>query len=177
MDTRELNYLWLIITAVVIFLFIKLFIFDFYRVKETSMTPSLKPESTIMVFKAAYGLSNPFTKKIIIRYASPAINDIVIYRNKKDRKLYIKRVIALAGDSLETRDGKLYVNKKIREYKLLNYTFKIKKQKIPKGKLFLLGDNLPGSLDSRSFGPVFAEDIIGKAFFTILPFASMGVIR
>ncbi|MDO5812657.1 MAG: signal peptidase I [Bacillota bacterium] len=110
--------------------------------------------------------------KVFYKRQQPKRNDIIIvdYDDGLDDTLIIKRVIAVGGDHLDIINNEVYINgKKIKE----NY---IKEKMdtedlsvdIPKGKVFVMGDNRNHSLDSRKLGYFdFKDDVIGKVFFKI----------
>ncbi|SHI88721.1 signal peptidase I [Geosporobacter subterraneus DSM 17957] len=103
-------------------------------------------------------------------------NFIQRLRQGKTKNL-IKRVIALPGDALLIQDGKVYVNGEELTEDYLSSTYTsgdIEIDRIPEGKVFVMGDNRDNSLDSRSFGPVNIEMIQGKAIFRVLPVDKFG---
>ena len=115
---------------------------------------------------------------------TPEYGDIVVFRsNLKDRngkhKLLIKRVIGLPGDMVAIREGVVYLNGKAlyEPYTKDGFTTGgMDESAVPKGTLFLLGDNRAVSIDSRSESVGFVEQnkLVGKAVFRLFPFGSIG---
>lgn len=94
----------------------------------------------------------------------PSLGDVVLLRlgNGKERQIIIKRVIGIAGDSISSRYGKLYVNGKRAEDRYGTGRTDCEDVTVPKGSIFVLGDNRTHSHDSRDFGAVKLEDVVGK---------------
>jgi signal peptidase I len=90
----------------------------------------------------------------------------------------IKRVIAVSGDTIEARDGVVFVNdEQVDESSYLaasTVTDNLPRQSIPEGKVFVMGDNRTDSQDSRFFGPIDEETIVGRAFVKVLPLGDIG---
>ncbi len=165
---KKINYRRLIpavLFAIVLGIVIRAFFFASYIVDGKSMEPTLYDGNLLMVNKVAYELRE------VNRF------DIVVFHaNAKDD--YVKRVIGLPGDTIEYKHDKLYVNgehvredfltslKKESEHKPYTNDFTLKKtagkKKVPDGHLFVMGDNRPDSLDSRSFGFISEEQLVGK---------------
>ncbi|MCR2822848.1 signal peptidase I [Lederbergia panacisoli] len=117
--------------------------------------------------------------------------DVIVFNAPDADKHYIKRVIGLPGDSIEVLDDVLYVNgKEIKEPYLLEnkkdaplskltWDFTLKeitgKSSVPKGFYFVMGDNRLYSNDSRSFGFVSADSVIGEAKFRFYPLQKIGI--
>ena len=115
--------------------------------------------------------------------------DVVVLQAPDQDKEYIKRVIGMPGDTIEIKEGKLYINGKVVEQPFIN-TEALAKQtvfmddftlesltgesKVPEGKYFVLGDNRGVSKDSRMIGFIDRSAIEGKAVFTIWPFGRIG---
>lgn len=124
-----------------------------------------------------------FEEKISLFTNSIKRGDIVtFYSHDKERPSYIKRVIGLAGDTIELKEGKIYLNgTELNEPYLTKDTVTEGgtflddnvKYTVPKDSYFVFGDNREVSEDSRYFGPVKAKDIQGRVFVRIFPFKSM----
>lgn len=158
-----------LIPAILIALLIHLFLAQATRVYGQSMEPSLHSEQRLVVEKMSY------------RFHTPRRGDIVVLRipgSDTDPPL-IKRVIALPGESVEIRNGQVMVNGVVldepylREETVGNYTPRI----VPPLYIFVLGDNRSASNDSRAFGPVPLENIIGRAWFSYWPLEDVGLVR
>lgn len=99
----------------------------------------------------------------------PKHNDVVVIRDPGDHGFSVKRVVAVAGESILFKDGKVYVNgKQLEEPYLLpgtrTFTYSRAYEQFitcGQGQYFVLGDNRPVSVDSRTYGPVSRQDILG----------------
>jgi signal peptidase I len=164
--------LWLrdlLISVAASFLIIT-FVYQPVRVEGTSMLPELRDQDRLFINKFAY------------RFESISRGDVVVFRYPRDpSKSYIKRVIALPGDTLRIDEGRVYVNgKRIAEpYVPLRYrdVRSMSRIVIPPSDYFVMGDHRSISSDSRDFGPVARDLIYGKAAFVYWPADNMGVIR
>lgn len=124
---------------------------------------------------------NLIVEKISSRFGLLHKGDIIVFNSPEGNIQLIKRLIAVEGDKVEIKDGKVYVNDiadeksnpkgvvtdpgEIPEYS--NFT-------VPKGYIYALGDNRPESHDCRAFGPVEAKRITGRAIFRFFPFSKFG---
>lgn len=134
----------------------------------SSMLPTLNDKDKIFVEKLSL-FSNHYSK-----------GEIVIFDSKNEKNdIYVKRVIAVAGDTIEIKDGHVYLNgSKLSEPYLKSNTattggsFLGENQKITinKGFIFVLGDNRAISLDSRYIGPINVKDIKGHVVLRSFPF-------
>lgn len=142
-------------------------------VQGNSMQPTLHPWDFLIANRWA-GHTGDFTR-----------GDIVILDPPTDQRVFIKRIIAVGGDTLQLIDGKVYVNGEMLDepYIDANYTepysliFPIE---IPEGNVFVMGDNRHpgGSTDSRQIGLIPNENILGKIIFRYFPFnKDFGPIR
>ncbi|MTI66621.1 MAG: signal peptidase I [Firmicutes bacterium] len=153
-----------ILLAVVIAILIKTFLINTTYVIGSSMYPTLHEKDRLFTNKIVYKVEEPKRKDIVVIKA-PDVPD----------KDYIKRIIALEGDIIEIKNGKVYLNGKILNEEYLKedvYTYGELKLKVPKGHVFVLGDNRNrmASKDSRVFGSVKIDSIKGKAWIRWFPF-------
>src|SRR5882672_11375992 len=97
--------------AVAIALLLRAFVVEAFQIPSGSMIPTLEVGDHIFVSKFAYGLSIPFTNMKVMQYAQPSRGDVIVFKYPLDTSTdYIKRVVGLPGDTVETRNGQLYVN-------------------------------------------------------------------
>jgi signal peptidase I len=144
------------------------------------MEPTLLIGDHILVNKFIYGMSIPFIDKKFFQFATPERGDVVVFIYPMDEsKDFIKRVVAVAGDTVEIRQKKLYLNGSPAEdphahftdSTLYSSTDSTARQRdnlgpktIPPGNIFVMGDNRDRSLDSRFWGFVDITKVRGKAF-------------
>jgi signal peptidase I len=165
-----------ILVAIVLALFIRTFVIQAFKIPSGSMKETLKIGDHILVNKFIYGVKIPFLQTTIIPITNPKRGDIVVFKFPEDpSKDFIKRVIGVAGDVVEIRDKKVYVNNK-----LLNHDFGIHTDSyifpasaqprdnfgpvvVPPHSLFVMGDNRDQSYDSRFWGFVDLKAVKGKA--------------
>jgi len=165
MDTsRFLNEVidWLktLIIAVIIALILRSFVISPFKVSLTSMFPTLHPEDLILV------------EKISMRFSSIKQGEIVVFRAPLgERKDFVKRVIAVPGDKIESREGHVYVNDELLQetYLKQNFSISIVPQTVIQGEYFVMGDNRDNSLDSRNFGAIKATNIKGRVILVFWP--------
>ncbi len=144
-------------------LFVKLFILDIVVVSGTSMQPAIKDGQTIFINKLAYGIVKPFSSSFFIQWKTPKEDDIVIYLYND--KMVVKRCVATELTPMEyfvNSEYSMKVNEKIiplseSQYHRIKNSFCV-----PQGMIFAVGDNYLESVDSRNYGFVSVENIIGK---------------
>jgi signal peptidase I len=146
------------------------FLYQPVRVEGTSMLPRLEDRDRLFINKFVYHMS------AIER------GDVVVFRYPRDQeKSYIKRVIALPGDTLRIDRGRVYVNGKLlhEPYVPSEYrdTRSLDETVIPADSYFMMGDHRSISSDSRDFGPVEHSLIYGKAVFVYWPARDVGVVH
>lgn len=107
--------------------------------------------------------------------------DIVVFDAKPiDDEAFIKRVIGLPNDTVEIKEGHVYVNGELLKEDYLKEgtsTFIDVNLKVPEGKLFVLGDNRGNSQDSRMIGCISMDKVKNRAYFRIFPFNKIGQIK
>lgn len=166
-----------IVIAVLLALFIRTFIVQAFKIPSGSMLPTLQIGDHILVSKFIYGIKMPFTGTALIPISNPKPNDIVVFQYPKDPELdYIKRVIAVAGDTVEIRDKKIFINGK--PFEDLHGVFtdplihpgamdprdNFGPVIVPPHKIFCMGDNRDNSYDGRFWGFVDLNAVRGKAW-------------
>ncbi len=156
-----------VIPAVVIALFINLFLAQATQVLGQSMEPTLHSSQRVVIEKVTY------------RFHGPRRGDVVVIDSSDQSEMLIKRVVGLPGETVEVRDGRVTVNGE-----QLEEPWAVKPgggqygpQTIPPLHVFVLGDNRGASNDSRNFGPVSIEDIVGHAWVTYWPPQDIGFVE
>lgn len=125
-----------------------------------SMKPTIDDKSFVIVNTHAYGIKVPFTKITLISMHDPERNDIAVFRMPKDEKTnYVKRIVAIPGDTLYYNEHEFHVNATPANPE------KFTKIVIPEDKYFAIGDNIEDSYDSRYWGFIPKENFIGKYEF------------
>ena len=142
-------------------------------------TPSM--EGTVLVGdhllidRFAYGPELPFTHWRLPRLKKVQRGDVVSFHPPKHRdEVYLKRVVAVGGDRVQLRDGDLYVNgsRPVERYAQSATTGPNVEETVPSGELYLLGDNREHSEDSRTWGTVPEENVIGEPVMVLWSFAN-----
>jgi signal peptidase I len=136
------------------------------RVDGSSMEPSLHDGELLIVSRLAYKASLPETA------------DIIVFHLPQDLgQDYIKRVIGLPGDTVEILSRQVYVNEQLLdEPYIAARTISPGSWIVPEGQLFVMGDNRNNSSDSRAWGMVPLEDVVGKALVIYWPPENWGII-
>lgn len=149
------------VLIIVIVLLIKAYVVSPIRVNGSSMYKTLHDEDIMILNEFTYYF-NDIERK-----------DIVVVKEKGE--LLIKRVIGLPGETVECKDGTVYINgKKLTETYVNGTTDDFEKVIVGKDEYFVLGDNREVSLDSRVYGAYKRKEIKGKASLTIYPFNRLG---
>jgi len=166
-----------IFIALLLALFIRTFIIQAFKIPSGSMLPTLQIGDHLLVNKFMYGIKMPFTDATLIPISNPKPNDIVVFEYPKNPELdYIKRVIAVAGDVVEIRDKRIFINGKPFDDRYgvfkdpaihpaaLDPRDNFGPVTVPANKIFTMGDNRDNSSDGRFWGFVDLKAVRGKAW-------------
>lgn len=149
------------LVAVAFVAFLRLVVFDVVKVEQTSMVPALGKDSTAVIFRLAYGLRGPAS--YWLRWAAPARGDVVVFRNPFDGALVVKRCAGVGGDPIDaSAPGAIDVAGRKLPATALQASRYYGKAAVPAGMVFAAGDNPPESMDSRDYGLIPVEEILGK---------------
>ena len=167
-----------ILIAVVLALFIRTFVVQAFKIPSGSMLETIQLGDYILVNKFIYGVKIPFVDKTLIPIKDPKRGDIIVFTPPHEpEKDYIKRVVGVAGDIIEIRNKKVYVNGEYDTgpYEIHTDDRMLSEERstrdnlgpvmVPEGCLFMMGDNRDNSQDSRFWGLAKLEKVKGKAMF------------
>lgn len=195
-------------------LVLRSFVLEPFQIPSKSMVPTLKVGDFIVVNKWTYGLRLPVLRNKFFDVGSPQRGDVVVFFPPHESRYFIKRLVGLPGDKISIINGTLFVNNEmikqtksdiesgnsrsvVMSEKLGVKQFAIQKNlrpsrlsqnfsaTVPKDHFFMIGDNRDNSSDSRIWGPVPKDRIVGKAvarwmfwdeFFSVPSFSRAGSI-
>ena len=167
-------WLWLVelgetvLPAIVIAVLINLFLAQATRVYGSSMEPNLHTDQRLVVEKVSY------------RLHGPRRGDVVVIRMpERGPELLIKRIIGLEGETIEVSNGVVTIDGQPlkEEYLVRKTTGNYGPVTIPEGHVFVMGDNRGASNDSRIFGPVPLDRVVGRAWVSYWPIESLGIVQ
>ena len=163
-----------VVLALAIFVVIYLFLFQPHQVKGASMEINFHDGEYILTDKISYRLNDPER------------GNVVVFKAPRNPELdYIKRIIGLPGEKIKIENNSIFINGKKLEEEYLPEDFKtsgglfLQKDKeiiIPENSYFVLGDNRSHSSDSREWGSIQKENIVGKAFLRYWPPQKIGIL-
>lgn len=158
-----------------LFIVIYLFIAAPNQIKGASMEPSFYNGEYIM------------TSKITYRFRKPHRGDVIVFQSLRNPDIdYIKRIIGLPGDKVEVKNSEVYVNDIMLTERYISEKTNLWEGGfvrenvplvVPENMIFVMGDNRPRSSDSREFGPIPIQSIIGEVFYRYFPAEKMGAIK
>jgi signal peptidase I len=157
-----------VLPAIVIAVLINLFLAQATRVYGSSMEPNLHTDQRLVVEKVSY------------RLHGPRRGDVVVIRMPDHGpELLIKRIIALGGETIEIRSGVVYIDgQQLDEpYLVRNTGGSYGPTTVPGGYVFVMGDNRGASNDSRIFGPVELDRVVGRAWVSYWPIDTLGTVQ
>jgi signal peptidase I len=172
------EYLEAFAVALLIALVVRTFVIQAFKIPSGSMENTLLIGDHIFVNKFLYGYHIPYTNGRVLKFDSPERGDIIVFVFPEDpSKDFIKRVIAVPGDTVEIRDKVVLINGKPLHEDYTRFADgdavdgfvrrrdNLPPVNVPEKKYFVMGDNRDRSYDSRFWGFVDEDAIIGKALF------------
>ncbi len=173
--TRE--YVESLVIAVILALLVRSFVVEAFTIPSGSMEPTLLIGDYLLVNRLSYVVKVPFTDTVLLNIGEPQPGDTIVFRFPADHsKDFIKRVIAREGDTVEIRNKSVYVNgSQMRDTAayfadsdiipaVTSERDNFGPVTVPKDSYFVMGDNRDNSLDSRFWGFVKRDELVGKAF-------------
>lgn len=175
-----MNILDWVVSLVIIAVFafgIRYFVMEPRKVMMSSMYPTLVQDDLILVDKLAYVT------------AKPERGDIIVFTPENGGDDLVKRIIGLPNEWIEYKNGAVYVNGQKFEEQDVHPDTDYKQifkptdkdvegaRKLADNEYYVMGDNRPSSLDSRTFGPIKLDQFVGKAFITFWPPKSIHVLK
>jgi signal peptidase I len=165
-----------LVLTLIIFFVIQTFVAQPYRVEQQSMERTLEPDQYVLVDKLTPRFDD-YSRGDIIVFEPPEA-----WRQGGPSTPYIKRVIGLPGETVEIRDGAVFVNGAAVDEPYLydgQPTTSMEEPArwvVPEGQLFVMGDHRAASADSRAFGPIERDSVIGRAWLRYWPIAEFGIL-
>ncbi len=159
-----------IVLAVFLALFIRTFVAEARYIPSGSMIPTLLVDDRLIVEKLSYEFTTPERRQVIV-FMPP--------RRTNLDQAFIKRIIALPGDTIEVKAGKVLLNGVPQQEPFITDppTYDLPRQQVPPGQYFVMGDNRNNSYDSHMWGFLPRENIIGRALFRFWPLERLGAIE
>lgn len=169
-----IEWIAVIVGALVVALLIKTFLLQAFYIPSESMEPTLEVGDRVLVNKLSYDFHDVNRGDLVVfhRPETDMANDEAI-------KDLIKRVIGLPGETVESIDGRVYIDGQPLEEPYLPEgvtTTMPGPVTVPEGQVFVMGDNRANSSDSRVFGPISQDLIIGRAFLRVWPLSQIGFL-
>ncbi len=180
-----------ILPILLLVLVVRSFIVEPFQIPSSSMEPTLEVGDFILVNKFTYGIRLPVVRNKVIAINDPKRGDVMVFFPPKDKRYFIKRIIGIPGDRIEYRNKQLWVNGEAQSIVLNSDQVDLLKRQmltenltgvehqvynnvnrpaqdfamlVKDGHYFMMGDNRDNSHDSRYWGTVPEENIVGKAF-------------
>lgn len=194
-EPGAVEYARSIFPVILVIFLLRSFVAEPFRIPSSSMLPTLETGDFILVNKYEYGVRLPVLHTEVVELGKPDRGDVVVFRYPVNPKYdYIKRVVGLPGDEVTYRDKQLAINGEVVEQRYLeeirlesgvtaekfeeqlgdswHELLKVPGQRsregsvtVPPGRYFVMGDNRDNSNDSRVWGFVPEENLVGRAFF------------
>ena len=175
-STRNLlEWVAVIVGAVLVALLIKTFVVQAFRIPSESMVPTLEVGDRVLVNKLSYDAHGLNRGDVVVFERPPGLPS-----GPDDPKDLIKRVIGLPGDTVVARDGSIYIDDQRLDEPYLPENIATYNLDVPvtisEGEVWVMGDNRTNSEDSRVFGPIDDDSIVGRAFMIMWPPGRIGAL-
>lgn len=168
-----------IIIAFLLAMVIRTFVVQAFKIPTGSMRMTLQEGDLILVNKFIYGAKVPFLNFYLPKLRDPKRGDVIVFVYPEDKKKdFIKRLVGLPGETVEIKGGSIYIDdkpadgpifKQIYYYNRGDFSAEGKKIIVPKDSYFVLGDNSVSSKDSRYWGFVPKDNLLGQALVIYWP--------
>jgi len=168
-----------IVVALIIAILVRVFVLQQFYISGPSMESTLFQDNRVLVSKFSYRIHGVGRGDIVV------FDRVTNNGHQVQHDDLIKRVIGLSGDVVEIKDCVVYVNNRLliepylNSYDLAQESLEdrcrvptLAAQRVPAGEIFVMGDNRPQSYDSRMFGPISKDLIVGKAFVVLWPLSA-----
>lgn len=159
--------------ALLVALVVKVFLFQAFVIPSESMVPTLEVGDRVLVNKLSYRLHDVHRGDVVVFERPPAA------ATPGDDSDLIKRVIGLPGDTVEGSGGVVFVNGQPLDERYLPasaVTLDFARVDVGENEIFVMGDNRQNSRDSRFFGPVPTDLIVGRAFARVWPLGALSFL-
>ncbi len=165
---------WIVLigAALLVAFIVKTFLFQAFYIPSDSMVPTLVVGDRVLVNKLSYRAHEPNRFDIVVFLAPKGTETALI-------KDLVKRVVALPGETIEGRDGRILINGAVIEEPFLPAGIQSRTfgpVKVPPKSYFMLGDNRPFSKDSTYFGPIEGKTFVGRVFVRIWPLNRLSLL-
>lgn len=156
-------------TAVAIALFLRFFVLEMVLVDGQSMEPTLHSHQTL------------FIEKVTKLFSTLDRGQIVVVKYPDMDGVYVKRIVGIPGDTIEVKDGALYLNGNRKEEPYINtdyINYDMEEITVPEDCYFVMGDNRNNSMDSHDdyIGPIPKENVVGRAIMVIWPLDEIEIV-
>jgi len=173
------DWTMVIVVALIIAILVRVFVLQQFYISGPSMESTLFQDNRVLVSKFSYRIHGVGRGDIVV------FDRVTNNGHQVQHDDLIKRVIGLSGDVVEIKDCVVYVNNRLliepylNSYDLAQESLEdrcrvpiLAAQRVPAGEIFVMGDNRPQSYDSRMFGPISKNLIVGKAFVVLWPLSA-----
>ena len=169
-----LDILQVVVFAVSLFLFTYLLVLQPHKIRGDSMQPNFPDGEHLL------------TDKVTYRFSTPKRGDVIVFKAPgTENEEFIKRIIALPGEKVSIKEGKIHINDKKLDEAYLSQTLNTsgglflgegEEMRVPDNSYFVMGDNRPFSSDSRVWGFVPKNKITGRAWIVYWPIGEAGAV-